>query len=51
MAGVETSDMYIGTIIVSMPTENPAIARPAVKSQIDGSVSTHVLLTTYQQTA
>lgn len=32
MAGVETSDMYIGTIIVSMPTENPAIARPAVDS-------------------
>ena len=29
MAGVETSDMYMGTIIVSMPTEKPAIARPA----------------------
>ena len=25
---VETSLMYMGTIMVSMPTENPAIARP-----------------------
>lgn len=38
MAGVDTSAMYIGTIMVSMPTENPAIARPAVESQPEGSV-------------
>lgn len=38
MAGVDTSDMYIGTIIVSMPTEKPAIARPVVESQHESSV-------------
>lgn len=38
MAGVDTSDMYIGTIIVSMPTENPAIARPVGKGKHDGAL-------------
>lgn len=28
MPAVETSDMYMGTIIVSIPTARPAIARP-----------------------
>lgn len=35
MAGVDTSDIYMGTIMVSMPTENPAIARPAMTSKLD----------------
>lgn len=51
MAGVDTSDMYIGTIIVSMPTENPAIARPAVKSKHDGPMFTPDLFQTYRQRA
>lgn len=28
MPAVETSDMYMGTIIVSIPTDKPATARP-----------------------
>lgn len=28
MDGVETSDMYMGTIMVNIPMGNPAMARP-----------------------